>query len=77
MATGPLDAAILDIGLGDGRVFPLARMLREQGIPFDFLSGYGPAIVPDEFGDVPFLEKPVPVNAVVNQLGAVLSRHVN
>jgi DNA-binding response OmpR family regulator len=33
-----IDAAILDIELGNERVWPLAERLREQAIPFVFLS---------------------------------------
>lgn len=34
-----LDAAILDIALGDKVIFPVCIVLRERRVPFMFLSG--------------------------------------
>jgi DNA-binding response OmpR family regulator len=53
-----VDAAILDIGLDDGAVFPVARKLRQKGIPFLFLTGYGSDMVPAEFATEIHLLKP-------------------
>lgn len=36
------DAAILDVHLADGDVFPLADLLTERGIPIVFHSGHEP-----------------------------------
>lgn len=52
------DAAILDVNLAGERVFPLAVLLRERGVPFLFASGYGEAGVPAEYGDCVVLQKP-------------------
>jgi DNA-binding response OmpR family regulator len=38
-ASGDLAAAILDVQLGDGTVFPVACMLADRGIPFLFHTG--------------------------------------
>ena len=35
-----LDAAILDVDLGDHAIFPLADRLWEQGVPFVFHTGH-------------------------------------
>ena len=35
------DAAILDVELADGEVFPLAERLRERGVPFVFYTARG------------------------------------
>lgn len=37
------DAAILDVQLADGEVFPLADMLRAMGVPIIFHSGHADA----------------------------------
>ncbi len=55
----PVDAAVLDINLRGTLVFPLARILRERGIPFVFATGYDQSVVPVEFRDVTRFEKPV------------------
>lgn len=41
LADGVPDAAVLDVELADGEVFPLAERLREQGVPFVFYTARG------------------------------------
>jgi DNA-binding response OmpR family regulator len=53
-----LDAAVLDINLGDEDVFPLADALAEAGIPFLFLTGHSSHKVPPRYRERPFLQKP-------------------
>ena len=53
------DCAVLDVNLGDGASFDLARSLRALGAPFLFFTGYDQRAIPPEFGDVMRLEKPV------------------
>ena len=57
-ATAGLAGAILDINVGGEMVFPIARLLKERGIPFVFSSGYGVGKLPPEFRGVPLLSKP-------------------
>ena len=52
------DGAILDVNLGDETTVPVARVLRERGIPFAFATGYGASGVPEEFAGTPHLPKP-------------------
>src|SRR5689334_20322145 len=40
MKAHSFDAALLDINLNGERVFPVAYALRDQGVPFVFLSAY-------------------------------------
>lgn len=54
-----LDAAVLDINLGEERVWPLAEFLDDRGIPIVLASGYSAAEVPFRFRDRPILEKPI------------------
>lgn len=53
-----IDAAILDINLRDGAVFPAADTLAERNIPFAFATGYEGWSLPDRFQGRPIVEKP-------------------
>lgn len=53
------DCALLDVNLGEGASFDVARALRTRGTPFVFFTGYDASALPPEFADVPRLEKPV------------------
>src|SRR5690606_37453024 len=53
-----LDAALLDVNLGDAKSFAAAEILRERGVPFVFLTGYGAGGLPEEWRSSPTLEKP-------------------
>jgi len=56
---GGISAAILDINLGGTLVYPVAEELTARGIPFIFVTGYGPESVDQRFAQVPVLQKPV------------------
>src|ERR1700712_3665098 len=53
------DAAVLDINLGDERVFPVADALQAAHVPFVFLSGYDVTQIPDFYRRAPCCSKPV------------------
>jgi two-component sensor histidine kinase/CheY-like chemotaxis protein len=53
------DSAILDVNLGGQFVYPVADRLLERGIPFIFVTGYGPESVDRRYSSVRVLEKPV------------------
>ena len=54
------DIALLDVNLGDGETsMETAAVLIERGIPFAFLTGYGPAGVPEAHRHRTILTKPV------------------
>lgn len=53
------DCAVLDVNLGGGASFDLARMRRARGTPFLFFTGYDQSVMPAEFATVTRLEKPV------------------
>jgi len=55
---GHLDAAVLDIKLRDGVVYPVAEALRARGVPFVFTTGYNEHAIPDRYNDVARYEKP-------------------
>jgi DNA-binding response OmpR family regulator len=59
------DYAVVDVNLGAGPSFGLASTLQTRGIPFVFLTGYDPDIIPAEFRGAPCLQKPVDPEKVV------------
>ncbi len=52
------DLAIIDINLGSGPAFDLARHLDSVKLPFLIATGYDQAVVPDDLKSVVRLEKP-------------------
>jgi DNA-binding response OmpR family regulator len=53
-----LDAAILDVTIRGGQVFPVAEQLLARQIPFALASGYGGWALPESLRDQPRLTKP-------------------
>lgn len=53
-----LDGAVLDVNLGNERVWPVADLLKERGVPFILATGYSTAEVPERFTECPILHKP-------------------
>lgn len=69
--SGAFDIALLDVNLGDGETsFATAEILRERGVPFAFVTGYGDQGVRHDLRDVPILSKPIDPR----QLALVISR---
>lgn len=52
------DAALLDVNLGGQRSDRIADRLRQRGIPFGFITGYGPAAIDETGSSEPVLSKP-------------------
>ena len=67
------DAVIVDINLGEGPSFMLAESLMARGIPFLFVTGYDEEIIPEEFGGIARLQKPVELHQMI----AAVSKLVN
>lgn len=65
---GEFDAAILDITIRGGKVYPIAELLAARGIPFVFASGYGDWALPEAFRDRPRLIKPFTLRALHKQI---------
>jgi PAS domain S-box-containing protein len=55
----PIDAAILDVNVNGDLVYPLAELLREKGIPFVFVTGYGVESIDPRFRNIQVLHKPI------------------
>ena len=54
----PLDLALLDIEVTDGRTFEIARELQRNGAAFVFISGARPEALPPDLRGAPFISKP-------------------
>ena len=59
-----IDAAVLDVNLGDVSVYPLADMLVAESIPFIFVTGYGTEELDRRYLTVPVLQKPIERHAL-------------
>jgi ActR/RegA family two-component response regulator len=66
--TQHLDGAILDISLQGEMVFPLADALQSRNIPFVFLTGYEPAMVPARFKHIRHCDKSVDLVTLITAL---------
>lgn len=55
---GGFDIAMLDLNINGRQTFPVAEVLRAQGVPFVFATGYGEAGLPDAWRGTPTLQKP-------------------
>lgn len=64
-----LDCAVLDVNLGGQPIFPLADILRAQGAPFAFATGYGDAGLRDVDRGSPVLQKPFREGDLARVLG--------
>lgn len=58
-------AAIIDLNLGGGPRFEVAKMLKTRGVPFVFFTGYDPDVIPPDMSDVVRLQKPLPLREIV------------
>ena len=61
---------VLDVNLGEGASFDVARALRNRSIPFLLFTGYDASGIPAEFADVPRLEKPVNARRLLDAICA-------
>ncbi len=65
-----VDAAILDVNLGNERVFPVADALASRGVPFLFATGFGHN-VGDRYPDHVVLAKPYTKDSLAQALAAM------
>lgn len=62
-----VDVAILDIRLGNEKVFPLAIRLMDAGIPFLFCSGTASDMTDGVFEEILLINKPANASMVVSK----------
>lgn len=73
MAHQRFDAAILDVELRDGAVFPVADRLAAQGIPYLFASAIYFQAIPKAHQEVPFVGKPFNVDDLLLRVEQIIS----
>ncbi|MGH6993387.1 MAG: response regulator [Caulobacteraceae bacterium] len=66
-----VDAAVLDVNLGVGSVFPLAQALREKHVPFVLSTGYGQGAL-EAYGSVARWQKPFDSDALARAIPAII-----
>jgi DNA-binding response OmpR family regulator len=71
-----IDAAVIDLNIRGGKVYPVARELNVRGIPFLVVSGYGDWTMPAEWRGRPRLVKPFTSEALAAELRALLASRV-
>ena len=58
--------AVLDLNLGGGGPkFKIARLLKDRDVPFIFVTGYDPDVIPADMEQVQRIQKPVPFRTIV------------
>jgi len=75
LAGNGIDAAILDVRLGDERVFPVAERLQALGVPFLFCSGTPEEMPQSLFASVPRFRKPCSARQVIVQAIEMANGH--
>ena len=69
---GEIDAAVLDVNLGEGgKSYSVADRLERLGIPYLFTTGYTRHADNPAYSDRPRLEKPVRPRALLNAIAAL------
>jgi DNA-binding response OmpR family regulator len=74
VASGALDAAVLDMDLGGQDSFPTASGLQARDIPFVFVSGNDRAELPSGLAECPVHTKPVVFSVLIEDLSDVIAR---
>lgn len=69
----PIDAAILDVNMGDGDSYGVAEALGARGIPFVFATGYGRLGLDPAYDEAAVLQKPYREAQVAAALNALLT----
>lgn len=62
------DAAILDINLNGQPVYPVADLLRAQGVPYLFCTGYETVDDNENYRDSPIVQKPTNLRILTDEL---------
>lgn len=71
---GPaVDAAVLDVTLGDEKSFPIAEVLEAQGVPFLFATGYNSGDIPGPWRRFKIVTKPLRISSIHELLAGSIS----
>lgn len=66
-----IDAAVLDVNIRGGRIYPVAEVLLARGVPFVLASGYGDWALPEALQGQLRLTKPFQSDDVVKAVRAI------
>lgn len=66
----PFDFALIDIEVEDGTSYEFAETLREQNLPFAFVSGSDSTERPETLRDIAFISKPYDQRAIEKLVAA-------
>jgi CheY-like chemotaxis protein len=69
-----LDAAVLDINLGEEDVFPVADALADAGIAFMFLTGHSDSKLPARHRGRPVVRKPYSPSQLATMLLSLMTK---
>jgi DNA-binding response OmpR family regulator len=67
-----IDAAVLNMNLHGQMAFDVARLLRQEKVPFLWLAGYNRESFSNDLRDAPICKKPAAVAAVCDLLKSML-----
>lgn len=69
---GPVDAAVLDVNLGQATTYAIADRLRGRATPWLFVTGYDGWSMPEAYRDAPRIAKPFAMRAVIDAVVAMV-----
>jgi hypothetical protein len=69
-----VDAAVLDINIRDGKVFPLAEVLVARGVPILLASGYSDWAFPETLRGQPRVSKPFTCDEMKREIASLFDR---
>ena len=72
--TAEFDLALLDVNLAGESIVPVAITIERRGLPFPFVTGYGPAALPGPFHGSAVLRKPFPIAILKRAIDDRLNR---
>ena len=68
-----VDLAVLDVNVAGEKVFPVAEVLDDRGVPFILLTGYGDKVIPHDRPHWQAYEKPYRNDQLIDALVAKIS----
>jgi DNA-binding response OmpR family regulator len=72
-----LDLAILDVNLKGRLITPVAELIRARKLPIIFATGYGAEGLPEQFRDLPALQKPFQLETLAAMIDDVMGRRAS
>jgi DNA-binding response OmpR family regulator len=75
-ANETFDAAVLDVNIRGGQVFPVVDILEARGIPFVLASGYSDWVLPEALQGKPRLTKPFTLRELEHEVRQLCQRRV-